>query len=51
MATDLCDLTALELAEQIGSGAVSPVEVIRAVCPTLRRVVGTPANRLRSSAA
>ncbi|MFN8634900.1 MAG: amidase [Chloroflexota bacterium] len=31
MATNLCDLTALELAEQIGSRAVSPVEVIRAV--------------------
>jgi len=29
--TDLCDLTALELAEQLGSRAVSPVEVVRAV--------------------
>jgi len=29
--SELCDLTALELAEQIGSRAVSPVEVIRAV--------------------
>jgi len=29
--TELCDLTALELAEQIGSRAVSPVELIRAV--------------------
>lgn len=31
MATDLCDLTALELADQIGSRQVSPVEVVRAV--------------------
>jgi aspartyl-tRNA(Asn)/glutamyl-tRNA(Gln) amidotransferase subunit A len=29
--SDLCDLTALELADQISSRAVSPVEVIRAV--------------------
>lgn len=29
--TNLCDLTALELAEQIGSRAVSPVEAIKAV--------------------
>lgn len=31
MATDLTDLTALELAEQIGSRAVSPMDVIKAV--------------------
>lgn len=31
MATELTDLTALELAEQIGSRAVSPVDVIQAV--------------------